>query len=42
MTETKLASLELHGYKTFAKETNLVFPARITAIVGPMDRESPM
>lgn len=35
MTETKLASLELHGYKTFAKETNLVFPARITAIVGP-------
>ena len=35
MTETKLASLVLHGYKTFAKETNLVFPARITAIVGP-------
>jgi len=35
MTETKLASLTLHGYKTFAKETNLVFPARITAIVGP-------
>ena len=35
MTETKLASLALHGYKTFAKETNLVFPARITAIVGP-------
>ena len=35
MTQTKLASLELHGYKTFAKETNLVFPAQITAIVGP-------
>ena len=35
MTETKLASLGLHGYKTFAKETDLVFPARITAIVGP-------
>jgi len=35
MTPTKLASLELHGYKTFAKETNLVFPAQITAIVGP-------
>ena len=35
MTQTKLASLVLHGYKTFAKETNLVFPARITAIVGP-------
>ncbi len=35
MTETKLASLVLHGYKTFAKETNLLFPARITAIVGP-------
>lgn len=35
MTETKLASLVLHGYKTFARETNLVFPARITAIVGP-------
>jgi len=35
MTQTKFASLELHGYKTFAKETNLVFPAQITAIVGP-------
>ena len=35
MTQTKLASLELHGYKTFAKETTLVFPAQITAIVGP-------
>ncbi len=35
MTQTKLASLELHGYKTFAKETNLVFPAQVTAIVGP-------
>ncbi|MGV8050473.1 MAG: chromosome segregation protein SMC [Anaerolineaceae bacterium] len=33
--ETKFASLELHGYKTFAKQTNLLFPARITAIVGP-------
>lgn len=35
MTVSKLASLELRGYKTFAKETNLVFPARVTAIVGP-------
>ncbi len=35
MTQSKLASLELHGYKTFAKETDLVFPAQITAIVGP-------
>jgi len=32
---TKLASLELHGYKTFAQKTNFAFPARITAIVGP-------
>lgn len=35
MSETKFAGLDLQGYKTFAKETNLVFPARITAIVGP-------
>ena len=35
MTATKFAGLDLQGYKTFAKETNLVFPARITAIVGP-------
>ena len=35
MNETKFAGLSLQGYKTFAKETNLVFPARITAIVGP-------
>ena len=33
--ETKLTSLDLHGYKTFARQTNLQFPARITAIVGP-------
>ncbi|MFZ3070329.1 MAG: chromosome segregation protein SMC [Anaerolineaceae bacterium] len=33
--QTKLASLEMHGYKTFAKQTSLPFPARITAIVGP-------
>lgn len=32
---TKLKSLELHGYKTFARQTLLQFPARITAIVGP-------
>jgi len=32
---TKLASLTLHGYKTFAQKTNFDFPARITAIVGP-------
>lgn len=35
MKETKFAGLTLQGYKTFARETNLVFPARITAIVGP-------
>ncbi|MGI6251148.1 MAG: chromosome segregation protein SMC [Anaerolineaceae bacterium] len=32
---SKLASLDLHGYKTFAKQTTLAFPARITAVVGP-------
>lgn len=32
---TKLNSLDLNGYKTFAKLTNLKFPAKITAIVGP-------
>lgn len=35
MTEIKFAGLELQGYKTFARDTNLVFPARVTAIVGP-------
>lgn len=33
--DTRLASLGLHGYKTFARQTELEFPARITAIVGP-------
>lgn len=33
--QTKLNSLDLNGYKTFAKATNLAFPAKITAIVGP-------
>mgnify|MGYP002410691964 CR=1 FL=1 len=33
--EQKLNSLELHGYKTFARQTVLGFPAKITAIVGP-------
>lgn len=32
---TKLNSLDLNGYKTFARQTNLAFPAEITAIVGP-------
>lgn len=35
MSQIKLASLEMHGYKTFARHTNLEFPARTTAIVGP-------
>lgn len=35
MTFSKLSSFSLQGYKTFAKETNLLFPARITAIIGP-------
>lgn len=35
MTDVKFAGLELQGYKTFARDTNLVFPARVTAIVGP-------
>jgi len=35
MTKSNFSGLDLQGYKTFAKETNLVFPARITAIVGP-------
>ncbi|MEA4812100.1 MAG: chromosome segregation protein SMC [Anaerolineaceae bacterium] len=33
--EEKLASLELQGYKTFAKQSTMRFPARITAIIGP-------
>lgn len=32
---TKLNSLDLIGYKTFARQTKLAFPAKITAIVGP-------
>ncbi|MEL7644927.1 MAG: chromosome segregation protein SMC [Anaerolineaceae bacterium] len=35
MNQIKLASLEMHGYKTFARQTNLEFPASTTAIVGP-------
>jgi chromosome segregation protein len=33
--QERLASLELQGYKTFAKQCVLQFPARITAIIGP-------
>jgi len=33
--QEKLASLEMQGYKTFAKQTTMQFPARITAIIGP-------
>lgn len=32
---TRLKSLELHGYKTFASRTIFEFPEQITAIVGP-------
>jgi chromosome segregation protein len=32
---SKLKSLELHGYKTFASRMTFEFPADITAIVGP-------
>lgn len=35
MNRSNFAGLDLQGYKTFARETNLVFPSRITAIVGP-------
>lgn len=35
MNKSNFAGLDLQGYKTFARETNLVFPSRITAIVGP-------
>lgn len=31
----KLSSLKMQGYKTFARETEMGFPASITAIVGP-------
>jgi len=31
----KLSKLKMQGYKTFAKETEMAFPASITAIVGP-------
>ncbi|MBI9048307.1 MAG: chromosome segregation protein SMC [Anaerolineaceae bacterium] len=33
--ESKLKSLELHGYKTFANRTPFDYPVPITAIVGP-------
>ena len=32
---SRLSSLELHGYKTFANITNFAFPSMVTAIVGP-------
>jgi chromosome segregation protein len=32
---SRLKSLELHGYKTFASHTNFVFAEAVTAIVGP-------
>ncbi len=35
MNQVKLASLEMHGYKTFARQTSLEFLASTTAIVGP-------
>ncbi|MCK9246276.1 MAG: chromosome segregation protein SMC [Anaerolineaceae bacterium] len=35
MKKSNFSGLDLQGYKTFAKETNLVFPSKITAIVGP-------
>ena len=32
---SRLKTLELHGYKTFASKTIFEFPGKITAIVGP-------
>lgn len=32
---SRLKSLELHGYKTFASRTELAFAEKVTAIVGP-------
>jgi len=31
----RLQSIELHGFKSFARPTKLVFGDRLTAIVGP-------
>src|SRR5512136_1770051 len=32
---SRLKSLELHGYKTFASRISFEFPGKVTAIVGP-------
>lgn len=32
---SRLSSLELHGYKTFANLTHFAYPSMVTAIVGP-------
>ena len=32
---SRLSSLELNGYKTFANQTIFEFPANVTSIVGP-------
>ena len=31
----RLTKLEIHGFKSFADQTNMVFEAGVTAIVGP-------
>jgi chromosome segregation protein len=33
--KSRLKSLELHGYKTFASKISFEFPGKITAVVGP-------